>query len=855
MRPEETTDAGEACAHCGLPVGAYPVEAASGVRFCCTGCSVVYATLRAEGYGDTYYRLQKLAPGARPAQPAQTPTDALQLGELDTEAFLSEHARPAPGDERAIELFLDGVHCAACVWLVEQLPFAVEGVREARLDLARARLTLRWDPARARLSDAARWLARFGYTTHPLSAETGALRTAAERRLLIKLGICWALAGNIMLLAFAFYSGLDLADDRSLASSGRWMSLALATPSLLFGGSEFFRAAWASVRYAWRTRDPRNLHMDLPISLGILAGFTQSAWATAAGSGEVWFDSIAVLIAALLTARWLQMRSRRLAGDATERLLSLLPTMVRRIDAGGAVAVVRAEDVQPGDLVEVPAGEVVPVDGIVETGASALNNAVLTGESRPEPAAPGALVQAGASNMTAPLRIRVRAAGAQTRVGRLLAWVRDQEHRGAPVVLLANRISGYFVLGVLLLSAATLAGWYVATGEPGVSHVVALLVITCPCALGMATPLAMTVAAGQAARAGIFIKSDEALQQLAAADCIVLDKTGTLTRGDMTLAAADGDPAALEAAALLEQHSNHPIGRALRKALRPPAAPPEAVLEEAVAGQGLRGRVGGRRVVVGRPAWVAEHADGADIDYQARLEAYTAAGYTPVGVALDGRLAAMAAVGDAVRRSSAPLVAALKASGKAVYMASGDHRRVAATVAEQLGILPEHVLGEAAPEDKQRFIRERRREHRSVVMVGDGVNDAAALQTAHVGIAVHGGSSASMVAADVFLTRPGLEPVIELLEGARNVMRTVRRNLAISLLYNLAGAAAAMLGLVDPLVAAIAMPLSSLVVVASSILQRSFRPRLWAGRDEDAAPLLNPSPASGLKQPATAAAA
>ena len=492
--PADTACEPEApCAHCGLPVGPRPVRNGAGAAvFCCTGCAVVHDALAGAGLGETYYRLRDLGRKRDRVKPAAA--DPLQIAELDTAAFVGEHTRDAGGGRRAVELFLDGVHCAACVWLVERLPFEVDGIEEARLDLPRARLALRYAPERVRLSEVARWLSRFGYAAHPTRQDGQARRTDAERRLLLRLGIAWALAGNVMLIAFAFYSGLDLARDPTMAAAARWMSFALAVPAVFYGGWEFFRRAWASVRLAAESRDLRRLHIDTPIALGIGVGFGHSAWATLTGRGEVWFDSITVLIAALLTARWLQLRSRRLAGDATERLLSLIPSMVRRVNEADEVEVVRVDEVRPDDLVEVPAGEPFPVDGVVARGTSAVNRAVLTGESRPEPVEAGSRVEAGATNCTAPLRVRVEAAGAATRVGKLLAWVREGEGK-APVVLLTDRLSAFFVLGVLTLAAATAALWMHLAPAAAVPHVVALLVVTCPCALGMATPLAMTVAA------------------------------------------------------------------------------------------------------------------------------------------------------------------------------------------------------------------------------------------------------------------------------------------------------------------------------------------------------------------------
>ncbi|NBC18293.1 MAG: heavy metal translocating P-type ATPase [Bacteroidetes bacterium] len=577
--------------------------------------------------------------------------------------------------------------------------------------------------------------------------------------------------------------------------------------------------------------------MDTPISIGILVGYGHSAWATVSGTGDVWFDSITVLIAALLTARWLQLRSRRLAGDATDRLLSLIPSMARRRLPDGSHEVVRIDEIVSGDTVEVPAGEVIPVDGTVVEGTSQLNNAVLTGESRPEEAIPGMPVEAGATNLTAPLVVQVTAAGNETRVGKLLAWIRDQDAKQADVVLLADRLSGYFVAGVLVLAAATAVLWSFLDPTHLTHHVVALLVISCPCALGMATPLAMAVAAGRAARSGIFIKSDAATQQLTAVDTLVVDKTGTLTHGRMTLVDLAGDASALDLAAALEAHSNHPIAAALLEATGActldgaPTDSPSVDDLEAVAGSGVRGTVRGHTVTIGRPAWVAEQTGALSAPIAEQVEAYAAAGHTPVAIGVDGRCAAVLAFGDKLRDDSKAMLDAFRAAGHDVYLLSGDHREVVRAVAGELDLPPDAAFGAVSPEDKRAFIEHLQHERgATVAMIGDGVNDAAALQAADVGIAVQGGSSPSLVAADVFLTREGLRPVATLLEGTQQVMRVIRRNLGLSLVYNIAGAALAMAGLVTPLVAAVAMPLSSLAVVTLSVTQRSFQPPSRAAR-------------------------
>lgn len=810
--PDPTT----ACAHCGLPVGSSPLG--NDPWFCCTGCEVVYSALHSSGMADTYYTLQQSSAAKVAAR--SNALDPALIAELDAPAFLEKYTHAVPGG-RQVTLFLDGVHCAACVWLVERMPYLLEGAVESRLNLARARLDLTYNPAVLKLSDVARWLVQFGYVARPASWDSQAERTAAERKLLIKMGICWALAGNAMLLAFLFYSGMSMENAPVLSQAARWISLGLAMASMAVGGAIFVQRAWASIRHAWRQKSIRLLHLDTPIAIGLVGGYAHSAWNTIAGTGEVWFDSLMVLTAALLTARFLQLRARRAAGDASDRLLALVPSAIRRLTADGQTETVTAGDLTPGDLVEVLPGEVIPVDGVVAEGVSQLSNAVLTGESRPESTGPGMAVSAAATNLTSRLVIRVKAAGDHTRVGKLLTWVRERADKRPEHVHLVDYLAGYFVTGVLVASVLTFVAWLGMGTDVALHHVVALLVIACPCALGMATPLSYAIAVGLAARRGIFIKREDALEVVPRADVLVLDKTGTLTQGKLDVANFTGREEALRLAAALERGDVHPLARAFALRFDVPNTP-HAEDIEALAGFGRQGWVEQQFVMAGKPDWVATHAKGWNSKWELWCAHEAAQGRTPVLVAVQGQIEAALSFGDTLRPDARDFIAQMHAQGRTVFMLSGDHPEAVKQVGRELGLEPHFLKGGYSPEQKQAFISDLAQTH-TVIMVGDGVNDAAALQAAHVGVAVEGGTTASLVAADIFLTQPGLSPIAHMLEGAARTRTRVRIALTLSLLYNAGGALAAAFGLVTPFVAAVAMPLSSLAVVALALTQRSFR--------------------------------
>ena len=802
------------CTHCGLPMQVPEDAGDDDPIFCCAGCEAVYHTLHSSGLQDFYdHQSSWSVDEPQPVDPDSLDADDVAL--FDTSTFLDEHTERLDDGTRQVSLHLQGVHCAGCVWLVERMPRLVDGVVDARLELARQRITLRWHPDQVKLSTAAHWLTQFGFQAHPIESGRVNQRYQAGQNMLVRVGICWAIAANVMLLTIAIYAGLDPVNDGALYHAVLWSTLALSAGSLVVGGSVFFRRAIANLKM-------RRLSMDVPISLGIAVGWGYSAFATVTGIGEVWFDSIVILIAALLTARYLQVRGNSMAADAAERLISLLPHSAHKI-VDDATEIVPIETLETGDLIRVKAGDVIPADGRITDGQSQVSRAVLTGESRPESVTPGDLVEAGTTNLDSPLDLRVSATGTRTRVGRLMEWIEARDQRRAPIVQIADRLSSYFIAFVLLAAIGTAVAWAFIDPSRAVHNVVALLVIACPCALGMATPLALTVGTGRAAKRGIHIKHDDVIEALTKATDIVFDKTGTLTAGEFSVQQIRGDRKALLAACALETTSNHPIADALLNwAKNQGHHPADAQLDEVeeVPATGLKGRVDGQSIRIGRISWFD------DLDEEQRRWATELArqGQTPLGVSVDGQLVTLLTVGDALRPEAADLLRDLRQRGLRIHLLSGDHRDVVHSVADALGIADERTRGAASPEEKREYLAALRLNHPDarIAMVGDGVNDAIALQDADIGIAVDGGAEASLVAADIFIVKPGVAPIAHLFKGTHHVMRVVHRNLMGSGLYNVFGISLAAMGFITPLAAAILMPISSLGVVTSSLVQRSF---------------------------------
>jgi Cu2+-exporting ATPase len=796
-----------ACDHCGLDVPQSRVDGSAGHRFCCDGCQAVWTVLHDAGL-ETYYTLRRGAgtPGVSGNAGARS------YEELDDPGFLGRSCRATPDGLLATELYLEGVHCSACVWLVERLPRLLPGLVDIRLDLPRSRASLTWDPRHATLSAVARLLHSIGYAPHPCRGVSALeVRRKEDRAMLARIGLAGAVAMNVMGIAFALYGGMLSGIEPEFETLFRWTSLLVTIPSVVWGGSVFFRGAWASLRVG-------ALHMDLPISLGLCAGFLHGAVNTVAGTGEVYFDSVASLIFLLLVGRYLQRRQQRAAADSAELLASLAPISARLID-GDTVREVPIETLAPGARVEIRAGDTVPADGMVVEGHSSLDVSLLSGESRPVGIGPGDRVHAGTLSTSGRLEVLVESTGDETRVGRLMKLVEEHARRRPPIVQLADRISGHFVAAVLLLAGVTLAIWLPLDPSGAVDHAVALLIVTCPCALGLATPLALSAAIGQAARAGLLVKGADVIEKLTHPGRLWLDKTGTLTSGRFALVRWTGDVEVKPLVAAVERSSAHPVARALAAALGTPTTPVSDVIE--TPGRGIAGFAGGYDVLAGSPAFVRERLGPLPDALAAAVDAATAEGLTPIAVGIDGTVRAVAALGDPPRPDARNAVIELGKRGWRTGVLSGDHPDVVAATSRELGLDARECRGGVTPEEKLAVVIAGIAEG-PVVMVGDGVNDSAALAAASVGIAVHGGAEAALTAADVFVTRPGVSPVVELLDGARRAMQVVRRNLVVSLLYNVAGVALAMAGVLNPLVAAILMPLSSITVIVSSYRARTF---------------------------------
>jgi len=817
--PSERTAIGATtCAHCTQPVPRAEQREGEAFQFCCSGCRAVHASIHAcglEGYYDLRRRLAERGESAvagTDSAPARVSGRGFES--FDEPVFLARHARTSPSGAQSGEFRLDGIRCGACVWLLEAMPRIVGGVDAVRVDPARGTVRIAWRPEHVHLSEIARRFDSLGYQLVAFADPAAVERErVVHRAWLVRIGVSGAIASNAMAVAFALYGGLFAEMATTYRLLFQWVSVALAIVALAFPGRVFLANALASIR----TRTP---HMDLPVAFGLVAAIGAGIVATVRGAGSIYCESASMLVFLLLVGRYVQYGRQRKAREQVELLLAIVPSIARRIDAGGAVQEVSIDALRPGDHLEVTAGETCPADGRLLSPSVHVDLSHLTGESAPVRVERGAPVYAGARFTTGPVEIEVVVAGAETRAARLLELVRDASQRRAPVEELANRMAGWFLVGVVVSAAATLAWWWPTLGaEESIERAIAMLVVTCPCALGLATPLAVVAGLGKGARRGVLIKGGDVLERAATPGTLVLDKTGTVTEAKSQVVRSDGSAEAMAFASAIELHSTHPLAFAIQRAFEPPCGDAHDIHE--TPGMGIEGRICGKFVRIGNMRLMQERNVIVPDRFRDRAREYASEGLAPVLLSVQGRVEAILGIGDPIRSDAAETIRLLRARGWRVMLASGDDSVVAAGVGRAIGLAPSDAVGGLSPEEKLDFVR-RGDLARPVVMVGDGVNDLAALAAADVGVAVRNGAQASHHVADVCLAAPGMRPLARFLEGSRTSMGAIKTNLAVSVAYNAFGGALAFAGLINPLVAAIIMPLSGLTVLVLALRLPSF---------------------------------
>lgn len=794
------------CFHCGLPV---PVGSRWSVKIdaveqlmCCPGCEAVAQSIVDSGLTDFYRTRQSLPHGV-----TETIPQALKL--YDVPELAAQFTRTDGGAEATLSI--EGIRCAACVWLIERRLAQVPGLTAVNLNVATEKLQVRWDASHCKPSDILQAVHEVGYKAYPFDPiQHGELLRKNSRQLFKR----WFVAGlsmmQVMMYAVPAYLTEDGGIEPEMAQLMRWASLLLALPAVFYSASPFFKGALADVRQ-------RRLGMDVPVALGIAAAFIGSLYATMLNQGDVYFDSITMFVFLLLGSRYLELLARRRAASSLERLQYALPDaawLLREFPNDRSTTQVAATQLQAGDVVLVKPGEPVPADGVIVEGETAIDLSLLTGESKPQSKHVGAMVAGGALNLSAPIVVRIDKVAKDSTLAALIRLI-ERAGQGKPVIAQwADRVAAWFVAGLLFLAVAVLLFWLWHDASRAWPVAIAVLVVSCPCALSLATPSALATATNRLLHQGVLVIQPHVLETLHRATHIVFDKTGTLTEGrpvvrQITVFGAHTEAQVLHIAAALEAGSAHPIAHAFASFA---SADVQVTNLMFVHGQGIEGQIDGKAFRIGHAQFVAALAG----EVPAHVSAVDV---TEIYLGTEREWMARIALADGIKPEAKATIAWFKARGMRVILLSGDASDIAQAVGSALEM--DEAYGDRLPQHKMAFVQELQQQGATVVMVGDGINDAAVLRAADVSFAMGSGAALAQSHADAVLLSAGLVSLRDAAMTADAGMRVIRQNLAWATLYNLAAIPAAAMGLLSPWMAGLGMSVSSALVVLNALrLQR-----------------------------------
>ncbi|UTW07711.1 heavy metal translocating P-type ATPase [Pseudomonas benzenivorans] len=788
------------CFHCGLPVPAgsrFQAQVLGEAReLCCPGCQAVAEAIVAGGL-EHYYKHRSETAANPQALPQALPDELALYDRAEVQAPFVEHQ----GELSETCLLIEGINCAACGWLIEKHLRALPAVAEAHLNLSNQRLQVRWADSQLPLSELLKALRKIGYAGHPWQADAATAQlTRDNRRAMRQLGVAGLLWMQVMMASMATWPEFNIDLSPELDMILRWVSLFLATPIVFYCCGQFFRGALRDLR-------TRHLTMDVSVSLAIGGAYVAGIWSTVTGQGELYFDAVGMFALFLLAGRYLERRARERTASATAQLVNLLPASCLRLDAEGHSQRILLSELRTGDRVLVPPGALLPADGSIVSGQSSVDESLLTGEYLPLPRGEGDSVTAGTLNVEGPLTVEVEALGDATRLSAIVRLLERAQHDKPRLAEIADRVAQWFLLIVLIAAAAVGLAWWQIDPSRAFWVVLALLVATCPCALALATPTALTTATGSLHKLGLLLTRGHVLEGLKQIDTVIFDKTGTLTEGRLTLSAIhplgalDSD-ACLALAAALENRSEHPIARAFGR------APQAAERVDSIPGQGLQGWVAGRQLRIGQPAFVSELSG---------QNAPTIPGEHGQWLLLGDQQGPLAwlVLDDRLRDDAPALLDACRAQGWQVLLLSGDSSPMVGEVARQLGI--EQARGGLTPDAKLAELKRLHEQGRRVLMLGDGVNDVPVLAGADISIAMGSATDLAKTSADAVLLSNRLTSLVQAFALAKRTRRIIIENLAWASLYNGLVLPFAALGWITPIWAALGMSLSSLLVVLNAL--------------------------------------
>jgi Cu2+-exporting ATPase len=806
-----------ACFHCGLPLtpGVDLSLAIDGAErsLCCHGCLAVAQAIIAAGH-ENFYRVRT---EAAPTGQELVPEFMRESEIFDAPQIQQQYVHRLDSDSREVSLILEGITCAACIWLNEKTIAALPGVEQVRVNYATQRALVRWQEKRIKLSEILQAIRRIGYRALPYNPQQQQESDRRQRRLQQRrLAVAGLFGMQVMMLSISLYAGAWSGMEPAFAQFFRWLSLGLTLPVVGYAAIPFFSAAWRDLQQG-------RVSMDLPVSVAILAAFTSSCVATFAAEGEIYFDSVVMFVFFLSASRYFETMARQRCAAAVERMAQSLPLTATPLDSNGnTLPLVPAALLTPGDRVLIRAGETVPADGVIVDGFSALDESLLSGESSPRDKALGDSLLGGSVNVTQPLQMEVSAVGADTVMAEIQRSIERAQADKPPLARVADRVAARFISLVLVLVIGVAGYWWLLESAQWFEIALAVLIVSCPCALSLATPTAISATLGKMQAAGLLVRHATALEKLHRVTHVVFDKTGTLTLGKPLLEQVLCDPAreadeCLAIAVALEQHSTHPLALALLRAVDDNVmrklGKSNVSAVSSTAGGGLSAEIDGIRYHLGNFDFICrETAAGIPADWLEQIEgeAVTAVILTAADAAL-----AMFTFRDELRVDAAATVEALRACGKSVLLMTGDRARVAQQIAAQARIADWRA--QMTPQAKMDAVQLLQAEGAIVLMVGDGINDAPVLAAADVSIAMAGASSLAKINADIVLMRDRLDGIVGLFDMAARTRRIIRQNMSWALLYNFGAIPAAAMGLVAPWLAALGMSLSSLLVVINAM--------------------------------------
>lgn len=794
------------CFHCGLPLNGSTLKVKINGQdqpMCCSGCEAVARAIISSGNED-YYRFRE--------QKAATANDLVpeflnKIRVYDHPAVQQQFVHNESEHIKEVSLIIEGIVCAACIWLNEQYLAQLPGIVSVSINYSTHRATLKWNDEQISLSQILEAISRIGYMGHPYDPQTQQLIHENQRKQLIRrIGIAGLFGMQIMMFALALYGGDWWGISDTFRTFFRWISLLLATPIILYSAIPFYKGAWTDLKH-------KRAGMDVPVALGLSLAYLASCYNTWTGEGDVYFESVAMFVFLLLSVRLFELSARKKAAEKIENLTNLTPTMTNRLNADGNIDIIPTVELALDDQFIVKPGEVIPTDGELLSDHALVDEALLSGEQHPVSKHKGDILIGGSYNLEQPVKLKVHTLGQDTVLSGIKRLIEQAQGFKPAVAMLADRVASLFVVALLILVVIAGIYWWQVDPSRFLQVVVATLVVTCPCALSLATPASLSAAIGTMTRDGMLVARSRALEIMPQIDTLIFDKTGTLTTGELTLQqqiSTDPSKATFyhRIAHSLELQSEHPVARAL---VNDELQSFSVKHLTNVAGQGIKGEIETQTYYIGNSEFINSIAEiPADLAVEDNVQV--------VHLAQCGAWLASFTFSDPLKMDARTTVEKIRQAGIEVRILSGDRQPYVESIARELGI--QQFDAEQLPDDKLQRVKQLQAQGRKVAMVGDGINDAPVLAAADLSISMSVGTDLARAASDLIINGGLLHPIVDAMLTTRKMMRIIWQNFSWAIAYNVVAVPFSMAGMIQPWLAAIGMSLSSLVVVLNALRLR-----------------------------------